>query len=225
MKIVVATHNEGKLVEIRAILAERLGGRADGIELVSAGSLGLPDPVETGVTFEANALLKARFVALRTGLPAIADDSGLIVDVMGNAPGILSARWSGEHGNDEANNRLLLAQIEDIPDDDRTARFRCAAALVAPVADSDAAAGDGDGLVDARETVVLGEMAGTIVRTPHGANGFGYDPIFMPDDQPADAVASGELLTSAQMTPEQKNAISHRGKALRALVPAIEALL
>ncbi|PAU69103.1 nucleoside-triphosphate diphosphatase [Bifidobacterium italicum] len=224
MKIVVATHNEGKLVEIRAILAERLGGRADGIELVSAGSLGLPDPVETGVTFEANALLKARFVALRTGLPAIADDSGLIVDVMGNAPGILSARWSGEHGNDEANNRLLLAQIEDIPDDDRTARFRCAAALVAPVADSDAA-GDGDGLVDARETVVLGEMAGTIVRAPHGANGFGYDPIFMPDDQPADAVASGELLTSAQMTPEQKNAISHRGKALRALVPAIEALL
>ena len=224
MKIVVATHNEGKLVEIRAILAERLGGRADGIELVSAGALGLPDPVETGVTFEANALLKARFVALRTGLPAIADDSGLIVDVMGNAPGILSARWSGEHGNDEANNRLLLAQIEDIPDDDRTARFRCAAALVVPVADPDAAA-DGDGLVDARETVVLGEMAGTIVRAPHGANGFGYDPIFMPDDQPADAVVSGELLTSAQMTPEQKNAISHRGKALRALVPAIEALL
>lgn len=224
MKIVVATHNEGKLVEIRDILAEGLGERAQDIELVSAGSLHLPDPVETGTTFEANALLKARFVALRTGLPSIADDSGLIVDVMGNAPGILSARWSGEHGNDEANNRLLLAQIEDIPDDDRTARFRCAAALVAPVADSDAA-GDGDGLVDARETVVLGEMAGTIVRTPHGANGFGYDPIFMPDDQPADAVASGELLTSAQMTPEQKNAISHRGKALRALVPAIEALL
>lgn len=233
MKIVVATHNEGKLVEIRAILAEQLGERAGDIELVSAGSLGLPDPVETGVTFEANALLKARFVALRTGLPAIADDSGLIVDVMGNAPGILSARWSGEHGNDEANNRLLLAQIEDIPDDDRTARFRCAAALVAPVADEedacDVVAGDdiddGDGLVDARETVVLGEMAGTIVRHPHGANGFGYDPIFMPDEQPADAVASGELLTSAQMTPEQKNAISHRGKALRALVPAIEALL
>lgn len=235
MKIVVATHNEGKLVEIRAILAERLGDRADEIELVSAGSLGLSDPVETGVTFEANALLKARFVALRTGLPAIADDSGLIVDVMGNAPGILSARWSGEHGNDEANNRLLLAQIEDIQDDDRTARFRCAAALVAPVADEedtadfDAASGDdiddGDGLEDAQETVVFGEMAGTIVRAPHGTNGFGYDPIFMPDDQPAEAVASGELLTSAQMTPEQKNAISHRGKALRALVPAIEALL
>ena len=120
MNIVVATHNEGKLVEIRDILAEEFGDGAHDIELVSAGSLGLPDPVETGITFEANALLKARFVARLTGLPAIADDSGLIVDVMGNAPGILSARWAGEHGNDAANIDLLLAQIEDIPDDDRT---------------------------------------------------------------------------------------------------------
>lgn len=134
MNIVVATHNEGKLVEIRDILAEEFGDGAHDIELVSAGSLGLPDPVETGITFEANALLKARFVARLTGLPAIADDSGLIVDVMGNAPGILSARWAGEHGNDAANIDLLLAQIEDIPDDDRTARFRCAAALVVPIA-------------------------------------------------------------------------------------------
>lgn len=233
MKIVVATHNEGKLVEIRDILAEGLGERAQDIELVSAGSLHLPDPVETGTTFEANALLKARFVALRTGLPSIADDSGLIVDVMGNAPGILSARWAGEHGNDEANNRLLLAQIEDIQDDDRTARFRCAAALVVPLRDeedtsdfdADSGMDDGDGLEDADETVVLGEMPGTIVRAPHGEHGFGYDPIFLPDDQPEEAIASGELLTSAQMTPEQKNAISHRGKALRALVPAIEAIL
>ncbi|PAU68092.1 non-canonical purine NTP pyrophosphatase [Bifidobacterium criceti] len=233
MKIVVATHNEGKLVEIRDILAEGLGERARDIELVSAGSLHLPDPVETGTTFEANALLKARFVALRTGLPSIADDSGLIVDVMGNAPGILSARWAGEHGNDEANNRLLLAQIEDIQDDDRTARFRCAAALVVPLRDeedtsdfdADSGMDDGDGLEDADETVVLGEMPGTIVRAPHGEHGFGYDPIFLPDDQPEEAIASGELLTSAQMTPGQKNAISHRGKALRALVPAIEAIL
>lgn len=219
MKIVVATHNEGKLVEIRNILTEQLSAAAQGIELVSAGSLDLTDPAETGVTFEENALLKARFVADATGLPAIADDSGLIVDVMGNAPGILSARWSGTHGDDAANNRLLLAQIEDIPDDDRTARFRCAAALVVPVES------DGDGLGEFHETVALGEMPGTIVRHPHGMNGFGYDPIFMPDEQPQSAQDSGELLTSAQMTPEQKNAISHRGKALRALVPAVKALL
>ncbi|WP_242358443.1 RdgB/HAM1 family non-canonical purine NTP pyrophosphatase [Bifidobacterium pseudolongum] len=219
MKIVVATHNEGKLVEIRNILTEQLSAAAQGIELVSAGSLDLADPAETGVTFEENALLKARFVAGATGLPAIADDSGLIVDVMGNAPGILSARWSGTHGDDAANNRLLLAQIEDIPDDDRTARFRCAAALVVPVES------DGDGLGEFHETVALGEMPGTIVRHPHGMNGFGYDSIFMPDEQPQSAQDSGELLTSAQMTPEQKNAISHRGKALRALVPAVKALL
>lgn len=219
MKIVVATHNEGKLVEIRNILTEQLSAAAQGIELVSAGSLDLADPAETGVTFEENALLKARFVADATGLPAIADDSGLIVDVMGNAPGILSARWSGTHGDDAANNRLLLAQIEDIPDDDRTARFRCAAALVVP------GESDGDGLGEFHETVALGEMPGTIVRHPHGMNGFGYDPIFMPDEQPQSAQDSGELLTSAQMTPEQKNAISHRGKALRALVPAVKALL
>ncbi|PKU98309.1 RdgB/HAM1 family non-canonical purine NTP pyrophosphatase [Bifidobacterium pseudolongum] len=219
MKIVVATHNEGKLVEIRNILNEQLSAAAQGIELVSAGSLDLADPAETGVTFEENALLKARFVAGATGLPAIADDSGLIVDVMGNAPGILSARWSGTHGDDEANNRLLLAQIEDIPNDDRTARFRCAAALVVPVES------DGDGLGEFHETVALGEMPGTILRHPHGMNGFGYDPIFMPDEQPQSAQDSGELLTSAQMTPEQKNAISHRGKALRALVPAVKALL
>ena len=219
MKIVVATHNEGKLVEIRNILTEQLSAAAQGIELVSAGSLDLADPAETGVTFEENALLKARFVADATGLPAIADDSGLIVDVMGNAPGILSARWSGTHGDDAANNRLLLAQIEDIPDDDRTARFRCAAALVVPVES------DGDGLGEFHETVALGEMPGTILRHPHGTNGFGYDPIFMPDEQPQSAQDSGELLTSAQMTPEQKNAISHRGKALRALVAAVKALL
>lgn len=219
MKIVVATYNEGKLVEIRNILTEQLSAAAQGIELVSAGSLDLADPAETGVTFEENALLKARFVADATGLPAIADDSGLIVDVMGNAPGILSARWSGTHGDDAANNRLLLAQIEDIPDDDRTARFRCAAALVVPVES------DGDGLGEFHETVALGEMPGTILRHPHGTNGFGYDPIFMPDEQPQSAQDSGELLTSAQMTPEQKNAISHRGKALRALVPAVKALL
>ena len=151
MQIVVATHNEGKLVEIRRILEEDLGADAENIELVSAGSLHLPDPVETGVTFQENALLKARAVAIRTGLPAVADDSGLIVDVMGNAPGILSARWAGAHGHDKANNALLLAQIEDIPDDKRTARFRCAAALVVPDTETGADVTGGvaaDGMLD-----------------------------------------------------------------------------
>lgn len=221
MKIVVATHNEGKLAEIRRILEEHFEDDHANIELVSAGSLNLPDPVETGVTFEDNALLKARFVASRTGLPAIADDSGLIVDVMGNAPGILSARWAGTHGDDAANNRLLLAQLEDIPDDRRTARFRCAAVLVIP----DDQAND-DGVYEiADETVALGEMPGTILRKPHGTNGFGYDPLFMPDDQPRRAVEDGELMTSAEMTSAEKNAISHRGKALRALMPAVEQLV
>lgn len=246
MQIVVATHNEGKLVEIRRILEEDLGSAAADIELVSAGSLHLPDPVETGVTFQENALLKARDVATRTGLPAIADDSGLIVDVMGNAPGILSARWAGAHGHDKANNALLLAQIEDIPDAKRTARFRCAAALVVPDVEAgadvtgdvatDTVTADGSTVpVQARyaiasETVELGEMPGVIIRKPRGEHGFGYDPLFVPDDQPAGRTSAepdyeGEPLTSAEMTPAEKNAISHRGKALKALVPAIEALL
>lgn len=238
MKLVVATHNEGKLVEIRRILAEDLGDGAAQVELVSAGSLHLPDPVETGVTFQENALLKARDVARRTGLPAIADDSGLIVDVMGAAPGILSARWAGAHGHDKANNALLLAQIEDIPDAKRTARFRCAAALVVPGEAVDATGGDTVAAGDAAalaahheivsETVEVGEMPGRIIRKARGEHGFGYDPIFVPDDQPGrtsdDPDHEGEPLTSAEMTPAEKNAISHRGKALKALVPAIEAL-
>lgn len=132
MQIVVATHNEGKLVEIRRILEEDLGADAENIELVSAGSLHLPDPVETGVTFQENALLKARAVAIRTGLPAVADDSGLIVDVMGNAPGILSARWAGAHGHDKANNARCSPKSKIFRMTKRTARFRCAAALVVP---------------------------------------------------------------------------------------------
>ncbi|WP_314685806.1 non-canonical purine NTP pyrophosphatase [uncultured Bifidobacterium sp.] len=247
MRIIVATHNEGKLVEIRRILADHLGDAASRVELVSAGSLGLPDPVETGTSFEANALLKARDVAHRTGLPAVADDSGLVVDVMGSAPGILSARWSGVHGDDEANNRLLLAQLSDIPEEARTARFRCAAALVVP----DSPAGvDADGASDSvfvvpsaeddvtpidalpsglgaagLQTVAFGEMPGRIIRHPRGGHGFGYDPLFVPDDQPTCTAGSGNPLTSAEMTPEEKNAISHRGRAFIALVPAVRLLL
>lgn len=221
--IVVATHNEGKLVEIQRILETELGDLGTDITLVTAGSLHLPDPVETGVTFEENALLKARDVALRTGLPAIADDSGLIVDVMGAAPGILSARWAGVHGNDKANNALLLAQIEDIPDEKRTARFRCAAALVVPKHLADSEYSDSNHVEIESETVELGEMTGILLRGPQGERGFGYDPLFVPNDQPE----RGEQhhLTSAEMTSAEKNAISHRGKALRALVPSVRKLL
>lgn len=220
--MVVATHNEGKLAEIKRILVEDLGADAERIELVTAGSLNLPDPVENGVSFEQNALLKARDVVRRTGLPAVADDSGLIVDVLGAAPGILSARWSGVHGDDAANNRLLLAQIEDIPDANRTARFRCAAALVVPETD--------DGRTEPpyeihNENVELGDMQGVIIREPRGEHGFGYDPIFVPDDQPARAAETGHPLTSAELEPEEKNAISHRSKAIRRLVPSIRRLV
>lgn len=210
MQIVVATHNEGKLVEMRRILEEDLGERATEVELVSAGSLHLADPIETGMTFQENALLKARAVARETGLPAIADDSGLIVDVLGAAPGILSARWSGVHGHDRENNMLLLAQITDIPDAKRTARFRCAAVLVDPAGG---------------EHVGMGEMPGRIIRGPRGEHGFGYDPIFEPDDQPNRTNPDGSVLTSAQLTADEKNAISHRGKAIKALMPAVDRML
>ena len=156
-----------------------------------------------------------------TGLPAIADDSGLIVDVMGNAPGILSARWAGEHGNDPANNALLLAQLSDIPDAARTARFRCAAALAVPDSATPVAGGR-HAIVS--ETVEIGEMPGRILRAARGEHGFGYDPLFVPDDQPERAAADHPL-TSAEMDAAEKNAISHRGKAIKALVPAVEALV
>ncbi|MFT8357014.1 MAG: RdgB/HAM1 family non-canonical purine NTP pyrophosphatase [Bifidobacterium aquikefiri] len=218
MRLIVATHNEGKLVEIQSILKSDLGSCSEKIALVTAGSLGLPDPVETGTSFEENALLKARDVAARTGCPALADDSGLIVDFLGAAPGILSARWSGVHGDDAANIQLLLAQLKDIPDDKRAARFMCAMALVIP----DLGAGSGQ-----YEHVEYGIMKGRINHSPIGAHGFGYDPIFVPNDQPEqmDAAEQDEKLTSAQMSSQQKNAISHRGQAIRNIVPFIDAQL
>lgn len=237
LTMVVATHNNGKLVEIRRILDVGLADDASRVELISAGSLDLPDPVETGVSFEQNALIKARDVAQRTGLPAVADDSGLILDFLGGAPGILSARWSGVHGDDAANNELLLAQIRDIPDAGRRARFRCAAAMVVPAEWSrtteTALAGslagpEGNATESADkplESVEFGEMTGWIDRAPRGDHGFGYDPLFVPDDQPGRARGLGHPLTSAEMTAEEKNAISHRSKAFSALVPAIARLL
>lgn len=224
MKLVVATHNEGKLVEIKRILNEEFAEMSEHIELVTAGSLGLPDPVETGVTFEQNALIKARDVSLRTGLPTIADDSGLIVDVLGAAPGILSARWSGVHGDDKANNELLLKQLKDIPDQCRTARFRCAAALAIPKGCGETELENSMWKTNGFETVRVGEMVGRLIRVPRGENGFGYDPLFVPDNQPVRNGIQMQDLTSAQLSQEEKNAISHRGSALRALLPELKAM-
>ena len=155
---------------------------------------------ETGATFEENALLKARAIADYTGLPAVADDSGLCVDALNGMPGVLSARWAGGHGDDQANLELVLAQVADVPDARLGARFVCAAALVGPPG--------------AREWVVTGQVEGRLIRAPRGSGGFGYDPIFLPD---------GFGQTTAEMTAEAKDAISHRGRAFRALTPFITA--
>ncbi|GAA0651125.1 RdgB/HAM1 family non-canonical purine NTP pyrophosphatase [Streptomyces thermospinosisporus] len=197
-RLILATRNAGKITELRAILAE--AGLTH--ELVGADAYPeIPDVKETGVTFAENALLKARALARATGLPAVADDSGLCVDVLGGAPGIFSARWAGRHGDDKANLDLLLAQLADVPDEHRGAHFACAAALVLP---------------DGTERVVEGQLRGTLRREPAGSNGFGYDPILQPE---------GETRTCAELTPEEKNAISHRGKAFRALAPVVRELL
>jgi XTP/dITP diphosphohydrolase len=152
---------------------------------------------ETGRSFTDNALLKARATAAFTGLPAVADDSGLCVDALNGMPGVLSARWSGSHGDDEANLQLLLAQLADVPAGERGAQFVCVAALVLP---------------SGVEHLTEGTVRGQLTRSPRGSNGFGYDPIFVPD---------GFELTTAQMSAEEKDKISHRGKALRALAPVI----
>ena len=195
-RLVLATHNRHKLGELRAILHPALPG-LDPDAVVTAGDLGVGDPREDGLTFAANALVKARAVASATGLPAVADDSGLAVDVLGGSPGIFSARWSGRHGDDRANLDLLLAQLADIADPHRTARFVCAAALVTP---------------DGTEVVEHGTLEGTLATAPRGAHGFGYDPVLVP---------LGDTRTCAELSPDEKNAISHRGQAFRALVPAV----
>jgi XTP/dITP diphosphohydrolase len=207
MRLVLATHNQHKVGELRAILLPVVPDLAPD-DVVASGDVGAPDVRETGVTFAENALLKARAVTAATGLPAVADDSGLCVDVLGGAPGVFSARWSGRHGDDAANLALLLAQVADVPAEHRGAQFVCAAVLVTP---------------DGRETVVEGTMRGRLTFAPRGDGGFGYDPVLEPDEQPARA--AGRVLTSAELTPEEKNAISHRGKAFRALAPAIAEVL
>ena len=193
-RLVLATANQSKLTELARILADEHA-------VVALASLaefpGAPDVAETGATFAENALLKARAIADFTGLPTVADDSGLCVDALNGMPGVLSARWSGRHGDDAANLRLVLAQVGDVPDERLGARFACAAALVVP----------GDG-----EYIGEGVVTGRLVREPRGSNGFGYDPIFEPD---------GYDLTTAEMDPADKDMISHRGRALRALAPEI----
>ena len=212
--LVLATHNAGKLTELRAIL-EPLAPDLDPRSIISAASLGVPEPVEDGLTFAANAEIKACALARATGLPAVADDSGLCVDVLGGAPGIFSARWSGRHGDDAANLRLLLDQISDVADPHRTARFICAAVLVEPAVNGD----------PERPTTVAKierSMEGRLLTEPRGEGGFGYDPVFVPVQEDA---PGGGGRTTAQMSPAEKNAISHRGQAFRALAPVLAAHL
>ncbi|MCC9308573.1 RdgB/HAM1 family non-canonical purine NTP pyrophosphatase [Kitasatospora sp. RB6PN24] len=197
-RLILATRNQHKVTELRAIL----GAAGLNVELVGADAYPeVPDVAETGVTFAENALLKAHALARATGLPAVADDSGLCVDVLNGAPGIFSARWSGRHGDDRANLELLLAQLSDIAPEHRAAHFACAAALALP---------------DGTERVVEGRLLGTLRTAPAGSNGFGYDPILQP---------LGETRTCAELTPDEKNAISHRGKAFRALAEVVGELL
>jgi XTP/dITP diphosphohydrolase len=196
--LVLATRNTAKLAELRRILAEAaLAPRLCGVDEFPE----VPEVAETGESFADNALLKARAVAVATGLPAVADDSGLCVAALGGMPGILSARWAGRHGDDEANLDLVLAQLHDVPEDRRGAYFACAAALALP-----------DGTAEVAE----GRLLGTLLRERRGSNGFGYDPIFLP---------AGEVRTTAQLSAAEKDAISHRGRALRALLPALRRAL
>ncbi|MFZ8926303.1 MAG: RdgB/HAM1 family non-canonical purine NTP pyrophosphatase [Candidatus Nanopelagicales bacterium] len=189
---VLATRNDHKVAEVTRILQ----GEGVDIELVPLPD-NAPDVAETETTFAGNALLKARSAMLATGMPAIADDSGLCVDALHGMPGILSARWAGRHGDDVANLQLVLAQMSDVPDARRGAQFVCAAAWVSP---------DGD------EHVVEGVLEGSLAHEPHGTGGFGYDPIFRP---------LGYALTTAELRPHEKDAISHRGQALRLLARTV----
>ncbi|MGF1647379.1 MAG: non-canonical purine NTP pyrophosphatase [Kineosporiaceae bacterium] len=205
-RAVLATRNPHKVAELRRILVGALPDLPPDalVGVADLPRLGLPDPgdvVEHEVTFAGNALLKARALAAATRLVAVADDSGLGVAVLGGAPGVFSARWAGAHGDDGANLRLLLAQLADVPDAHRRAWFACAAALVTP---------------DGREEVAEGRLEGVLAREPRGGGGFGYDPVLVPD---------GESRTCAELSHAEKDAISHRGRAFRALAPRLAAVL
>ncbi|WP_141870077.1 RdgB/HAM1 family non-canonical purine NTP pyrophosphatase [Arthrobacter sp. SLBN-53] len=196
-RLLVASRNAKKLAELRRVL-DTAG--IDGVELVSLSEVPEFDEApETGATFEDNALAKARDAFAATGLPSVADDSGLAVEALNGMPGVLSARWAGAHGDDRANLELLLGQLRDVPDDRRGAAFVSACALVS----------------EAGETVVRGEWVGTIAREPRGDGGFGYDPIFVPAESSRSA---------AQLSAAEKDAASHRGRALTLLLPQLRAL-
>ena len=198
-KLLLATRNKGKIEEFRRILEDIAAGQ---IQLVGLDQFpDLHDVDETGSTFEENALLKAREMCEASGIPAIADDSGLCVDYLNGDPGIFSARWAGSHGDDKANIAKVLTSLSDVPDEKRSAHFTCVAALALP---------------DGRTHVEEGKFEGWILREAIGDQGFGYDPIFRPD---------GYSISSAQMSAEEKDAISHRGKSLRAIAPHVINLL
>lgn len=198
MKLVIASRNKGKIEELARILATVVPT----VELVGIDQFPeLSDVEETGDTFEANALLKARTICRETGLPAIADDSGLCVDALNGAPGIYSARWSGVHGDDQANLDKVLSQLSEVSMKDRGAAFKCVVALVLPTG---------------QEATREGEIRGEIRSAPEGSGGFGYDPIFQP---------TGFLVTMAQLSADEKDKISHRGKSLRAIAPEVARLL
>lgn len=197
-RLLVASRNAKKLRELRRVLD---AAGISGIELVGLNEVPeFPEAPETGATFEENALAKARDGAAATGLPCVADDSGLEVDALNGMPGVLSARWSGVHGQDDANTALLLAQLGDVPDERRGAGFVSACALAIP---------------GGSDSVVRGEWRGSIPRSPLGENGFGYDPVFVPQ---------GERRSAAELSPEEKDAASHRGRALGLLIPALRTL-
>jgi XTP/dITP diphosphohydrolase len=195
-RVVLATRNAGKVAELQRILAPY------GVELVGLDDVAAYEPgPETEATFAGNALAKAREAVRHTGLPAVADDSGVAVDALNGMPGVLSARWAGRQGDDRANLDLLLGQLADVPDERLGARFVCAAAAVLP---------------DGQEVVVEGLLEGRLVRAPRGTNGFGYDPVFVP---------AGQQRTTAELTAQEKDEISHRGQAFRALAPRLVAAL
>jgi XTP/dITP diphosphohydrolase len=197
-RLLLATRNAGKLAELQRLLSTAVPG----VQVVGLREVAeYPEAPETGATFAENALLKAREAVRYTGLPSVADDSGIAVDALNGMPGVLSARWSGRHGDDDANTALLLGQLADVPDGRRGAAFVCAAALVTP---------------DGTERVLEREWRGEVIREKRGSNGFGYDPVFVPE---------GLALTSAELDPAEKDARSHRGQAFAALVPLVTELL
>lgn len=199
-QVVLATRNRKKLEELRRILG------ADVSVLGLADVPAFPELPETGATFEENAIDKARQAAVETGRVALADDSGLGVDALNGMPGVLSARWSGRHGDDQANTALLLGQLADVPDGRRGAAFVCALAVAAP---------------DGTAQVVRGEWRGRIGRAALGSNGFGYDPVFIP----VESDEAGDGRASAELSPAEKDALSHRGRALRLMLPILRELL